>query len=182
MNAIDPTTGPRPPGATAPGARPDDTRRAVLGRNSRGALLTVHIIVSVGLLGDSAGFLAVAVRREISDDPALIRSAHELLAMFALFFGIPLSFLSLITGVALGLGTRWGVFRYPWVVTKLALNLSVIAVGAIVLRPVLRTGAEVNGAALIAGSAYDVAALALATGLGVFKPGRRFRRPARAGR
>jgi len=136
--------------------------------------------VSVGLLGDSAGFLAVAIRRSVSDDPALVASTHEILGMFALLFGIPLSFLALITGVALGLGTRWGIFRYPWVITKLALILSVIAVGATVLRPVLARGAHLDPALLIAGSAYDVAALSLATALGVFKPGHRLRRRAPA--
>jgi hypothetical protein len=40
--------------------------------------------------------------------------------MFSLVFGIPLSFGALLTGLALGLGTRWGVFTYPWVVGKLA--------------------------------------------------------------
>ena len=85
-------------------------------------MLTIHIVVSVGLLGDSAGFLAVAIRRATSDDPAFVDAAHDLLGMFALLFGIPLSFLTLLTGVALGLGTPWGVFRYPWVVVKLVLR------------------------------------------------------------
>jgi hypothetical protein len=112
-------------------------RRWRLRRRSRNTLLTIHIIVSVGLLGDSAGFLAVAIRRSLSNDPALVESSHQLLGMFALYFGIPLSILALLTGAALGLLTRWGVFRYPWVTAKLALNLSVILVGALVLRPVM---------------------------------------------
>jgi hypothetical protein len=132
-------------------------------------------MVSVGLLGDSAGFLAVAVRRSISDDPALITSAHQLLGMFAFVFGIPLSFATLLTGIALGLGTRWGVLRYPWVAAKLFLIVTVILVGALVLRPVLAGDPNGSGTALIVGAAYDVAALAMATGLGVFKPGRPWR-------
>lgn len=116
------------------GAQPA-VRRWRLRRRSRNTLLTIHIIVSVGLLGDSAGFLAVAIRRSASTDPALVGSSHELLGMFGLYFGIPLSILALLTGAALGVFTRWGVFRYPWVTAKLALNLSVILVGAIVLRP-----------------------------------------------
>ena len=83
-------------------------RRRRFGRRSRNIVLTVHIVVSVGLLGDSAGFLAVAIRRSTSDDPAFVESAHELLGMFVLLFGIPLSFLTLLTGIALGLGTPWG--------------------------------------------------------------------------
>ncbi|MGH2477613.1 MAG: DUF2269 family protein, partial [Candidatus Limnocylindrales bacterium] len=150
------------------------TRR--FGRRTRNAVLTAHIVVSVGLLGDSAGFLAVAIRRETSDDPAFVDAAHDLLGMFALVFGIPLSFLALLTGVALGLGTPWGLFRYPWVVTKLVLIVTVILVGAIVLRPVLADEPTSDGIALIIGAAYDVAALALATALAVFKPGRARRR------
>jgi uncharacterized membrane protein SirB2 len=150
-----------------------DAARARLSRRARNTLLTVHIVVSVGLLGDSAGFLAVAVRSAVSDDPAMKDSAHELLGMFALLFGIPLSFLALLTGIALGAGTRWGVLRHPWVIAKLVLIITVIIVGATVLRPVLDDDAAPNDAALIVGAAYDVAALAVATGLAVFKPGRR---------
>jgi hypothetical protein len=33
-------------------------------------------MVSVGLLGDSAGYLAVAIRGAISNDPLIARSAY----------------------------------------------------------------------------------------------------------
>jgi hypothetical protein len=82
-----------------------------------------------------------------------------------------------LTGVLLGLGTRWGVFRYPWVTTKLLLNLSVIAVGALVLSRGMNAMLSGRGGAegqLIAGAAYDVIALTVATTLGVFKPGGRW--------
>lgn len=144
-----------------------------LPRRARQWVLTTHIGVSVGLLGDAAGFLAVAIRHVATNDPAFSAATLDLLGMFALYFGIPLSFLALFSGVLLGLGTRWGVFRYPWVVAKLGLIVTVILVGAIVLRPLL-FGNEVNDTALVGGAGYDVAALATATGLAVFKSGRRF--------
>jgi hypothetical protein len=163
---------------TSPRATPAaPVRRDSFSRRTRNIVLTVHIVVSVGLLGDSAGFLAVAIRRALSDDPAFVDASVDLLGTFALFFGIPLSFLSLLTGIALGLGTRWGVFRYPWVTIKLVLIVTVIAVGALVLRPVLADDSNPASTPLIIGAAYDVAALAAATALAVFKPGR-----ARAGK
>ena len=67
------------------------------------------------------------------------------------------------------------MLRYPWVTTKLALNVSVILVGALVLGPsadAMRTGDGDAGGLLVAGAAYDLAALTLATSLSVFKPGR----------
>ena len=145
-------------------------------RNTVLAILTTHIALSVGLLGDSAGFLAVAIRRALSDDPAFRDAALQLLSMFALMFGIPLSFLALLTGITLTLVTKWSLFRYPWPIAKLCLIVSVILVGAFVLRPVLTGSIQAGDSQLIAGAAWDVAALAVAVGLAVFKPGHRIGR------
>lgn len=146
---------------------------------ARRALLTIHIIAGVGLLGDVAAVLAVNVRAATTADPALAAASYELLAMFTVLFGIPLSFVALVTGILLGLGSPRGVLRYAWVTTKLVLLISVILVGALVLGPgteAMRTGDGGAQPRLIAGSAYDVVALSLATGLSVFKPRRRVRR------
>ncbi|HEY0874795.1 MAG TPA: DUF2269 family protein [Vicinamibacterales bacterium] len=145
---------------------------------TRNAVLTFHIAVSVGLLGDSAGFLAVAIRAARADDPATVMEMMRVLNMFAIVFGIPLSFAALISGLLLGFGTKWGVVRYPWVIAKLTLIVSVIAVGGAVIGPALTTmlaGGMGESPRLVAAAAYDVVALAVATGLSVFKPGRRLR-------
>jgi hypothetical protein len=47
-------------------------------------------------------------------------------AWFAL---VPLAHASLLTGLALSLGTAWGIFRHYWVVAKLA--LTVLATGVL---------------------------------------------------
>lgn len=161
-------------------AAPRPARRR-LPLNARHALLTAHIVMAVALLGDAAGDLAVAIRTSTIDNPVLVHDSAKTLNLFSLVFGIPLSFGALVTGLALGLGTRWGVFRYPWVVAKLALIVSVILVGAFVIGPGsndLVQGTDTTGR-LIAGAAYDVAALTIATSLSVFKPGRAFRREPR---
>jgi hypothetical protein len=45
----------------------------------------------------------------------------------AWFVIVPLAFASLLTGVLLSLGTKWGLFRYYWVLAKLLINtLSII--------------------------------------------------------
>lgn len=152
------------------------TPRLRLGRRGLKALLAAHIAVSVGLLGDSAGFLAVALRWAGSEDPAFRAIAEDVLGMFALTFGIPLSLLALATGVALSRATRWRIHRHGWVAAKLGLILSVILVGATAMSPLLRTGARPDEAALLLGASWDVLALTAAVGLAVFKPARR--RPA----
>jgi hypothetical protein len=64
------------------------------------------------------------------------------------------------------------VFRYPWVVTRLALVVSVMAVGALVINPALAAslGGDDGTTRLIAAAAYDVAPASSATVLSVFKP------------
>jgi hypothetical protein len=138
-------------------------------------LLTAHILVSVGLLGDVAGFLAVAIRANGTDDPEVARASYDILAMFSTFFGIPLSFAALLTGLGLGLGTKWGVLRYPWTTAKLLLILSVVLMGAFVLGPSVEQMRDGSGGVegrILFGAIWDLGALGTATVLSVFKPGR----------
>jgi hypothetical protein len=99
--------------------------------------------------------------------------------MFSLVFGIPLSFAALLSGLGLALGTKWGVFRYPWVITKLTLIITVLLAGTFVIGPasnqMLNSGVDTTPR-LIAAAAYDVVALTVAATLSVFKPGKRLRK------
>jgi Predicted integral membrane protein (DUF2269) len=143
---------------------------------ARRAVLTAHIVASVGLLGDVAALLATAIRAATTNDPELAASAYELMSMFSFVFGIPLSFVSLGTGLALGLGSRWGVLRHGWTTAKLVVIVSVILVGAFVIGPseaAMDDGEGGRDTVLIVAAAYDVLALGLATGLSVYKPRRR---------
>ena len=157
----------------------DNHQRRYLSRRARNALLTAHIMISisVGLLGDSAGFLAVAIRAARARSAAVMVEMVRVLKMFAWTFGVTLSFGALLSGLTLGRGTRWGVLRYPWVTTKLLLIVSVILVGALIIGPALaatlQRGVDAT-ARLMAASAYDVLALAVAATLSVFKPGKPF--------
>jgi len=156
--------------ATAPPRR--------LAPSARRAVLTVHIVASVGLLGEIAGFLVIALRAAASDDPAVAAASYDLLAIFSAAFGIPLSFLALASGIALGVTSKWGVLRYWWVTAKLVLLASVILVGALVLGPgvdAMRNGGGGAETRIVAGAAYDVVVLLVATGLSVYKPRRRRR-------
>ena len=146
-------------------------------QRTRQVLLTAHIIFSVGLLGDSAGFLAVSIRAATTDDPKAVAELVRVLSMFSAVFGIPLSFAALLTGLTLGIGTKWGVFRYPWVTAKLLLIVSVMFVGGLLIGPamnVMLAGTADATGRLIGAAAYDVLALTFATTLSVFKPGRQF--------
>lgn len=137
------------------------------------SILTFHIIISVGLLGDSAGYLAVAIHGANVTDPITSKATYEILQMLAFIFGIPLSFLALLSGLWLTFVTKWKLFRYPWVTIKFLLIISVILVGGLVLKNGMESMLNGTGGTerqLIFGGAYDVLALTIATALSVFKP------------
>ena len=81
-----------------------------------------HITSSVGWIGAVLVFLALAVIAMTSRDERTVRGAYLLMAPAAWFVLVPLAHASLLTGIALSLGTAWGLFRHYWVVLKLLLT------------------------------------------------------------
>jgi uncharacterized membrane protein len=148
---------------------------------TRRALLSAHVISSVGLLGASAALLLLGITAASTGDPGRAHAAYTFMSMFGYAFGIPLSFSALITGVVLGLGSKWGVLRYPWVTIKLGLLVTTILSGALVIGRVSEQMADGTGGSetqLLAAASYNVVALVTSTMLSIYKPGRR-RGPAR---
>ncbi len=90
--------------------------------------LTAHVTSSVGWLGAVAVFLALGIAGLTSPDVQTVRAVY--LAMEPAGWGVlvPLSLASLASGLVQSLGTRWGLFRHYWVVTKLLISLAATAV------------------------------------------------------
>ena len=155
--------------------RPAAAQRRRLAPGTRRALLVVHIIAAVALLGASASVVLLGVTGARTDDPELAAAAFRFASTSGLVFGIPLSFTALFSGLALALGGKWGLLRYPWVTIKLGLLIATILSGALVIGPSadhLMDHPTDGAALLIAGAAFNVAALVISTGLSVYKPGK----------
>lgn len=146
----------------------------------RKLLLSVHIIVSVGLLGSDAAVLVLCIAGARSADPRTVYPAAHLIATTLL---VPLALLALATGLLQGLLTPWGVVRYWWVTLKLALTAAGIVLGSLVLVPTLSSAAATSGAQLLSvdrlGLVKDASAasivLIVAVLLAVYKPFGRLR-------
>jgi hypothetical protein len=89
--------------------------------------ILVHIITSVGWLGALAAFLVLAVTGLTSTDASTIRAVYLDMPSITWFIIVPLAFASFLSGLVLSLGTKWGLFRYYWVLAKLLINtLSIV--------------------------------------------------------
>ncbi len=86
-------------------------------------MITAHITFSVGWIGAVAAFLVLSIAGVTSRNPDIVRSAYISMELISRFAIIPMCFGALATGILEALGTPWGLFRYYWVATKLALTL-----------------------------------------------------------
>ena len=104
---------------------------------------TTHIASSVGWIGAVLVFLALAVIAMTSQDERTVRGAYLVMAPAAWFVLVPLAHASLLTGIALSLGTAWGLFRHYWVVLKLLIT----AFATVILLVYMRTFRQMAGIA-----------------------------------
>jgi hypothetical protein len=144
--------------------------------------LTAHVICSVGWLGAVAGFLALAIAGLTSQDALTVRAVYLTMEVITWFVIVPLSFASLLTGLAQALGTSWGLFRHYWVLAKLLINVLATVLLLVHTMPIgelasIARETTLSGAAigrlqiqLVFDAGLALLALLVATALGVYKP------------
>lgn len=116
--------------------------------------LTAHITFSVGWIGAVVAFLALVISALNSQDAQTLRGAWLALEWTGRFAIVPLALASLLTGLVMSLGTKWGLFRHYW--TLISLVLTILA--TVVLLGNMRTVSVLAGIAAATDRA-DVSAL-----------------------
>lgn len=125
-------------------------------------------------------FLALAVIGRTSEHETTVRGAYLVMAPAAWFVLVPLAHASLLSGIALSLGTTWGLFRHYWVVLKLLMTAFATAIlliymgtfrqmAGVAADPVVELGLVRNPSPLIH-STLALILLLVTTVLGVYKP------------
>ncbi|MBA2532152.1 MAG: DUF2269 domain-containing protein [Nocardioidaceae bacterium] len=84
--------------------------------------LATHLTFSVGWIGAVVGYLALGVAAVGSQDAQTVRGAWIAMELIGWYVIVPLAVGSLLTGLAMSLGTKWGLFRYYWVLLAFALT------------------------------------------------------------
>lgn len=107
----------------------------------RKALVAAHVISSASWVGIGLVILAMSVVAMTSSDIHTTQVIYELMAVFDLTLLPWANFAASLTGIALGITTKWGLIRYYWVAIKLA-----IAVGVLVMAFAFLHGALVSAA------------------------------------
>jgi hypothetical protein len=170
------------------------TVRWRLGATARKSILLVHIASAGVWLGIDVVMAVLIFTALGSDDGATRALAYRALELVAVGPLLVTGLLCLLTGVLLGLSSRYGLVRYWWVAVKLVLNLLLTGLVLVALAPEVTAHAEqarrfaagepasLQVGDLIFPPIVSPTALLVAMALAVFKPWGRIRRPSRPGR
>ncbi|MCM4082809.1 hypothetical protein [Paractinoplanes hotanensis] len=149
--------------------------------------LVLHIVSASAWIGVDVMVAVLVGVGALSDDSARRGLAYQALGSFLVWPMLVSGLVCLVTGLVLGLGTKWGLVRYWWVAIKLVLNVALCTLILLLLRPTMPEVAA-YGKSLSAGEAvtFEVSSLIMppvvsltllgvATVLSVYKPWGRIR-------
>lgn len=172
-----------------PAARP----RLRLSPRLRKATLVVHIASAGAWIGIDVLVAVLVLTGWFADDASVRGAAYQALGLFVVWPMFSAAVVCLLSGLLLGLGTKWGLVRYWWVAVKLVINVVLCVLVLLALRPgmdeVRVYGEALSTTGRAVGDMGDLffpplvslVTLTVATVLAVYKPWGRVRRsgPAR---
>ena len=173
--------------STVSGTAPRTTPAWRLGRVGRKAALLVHVVSGGVWIGVDVIVAVLVLTGRFADSPSTRGLAYRALASFVVWPMLTAGLVCLASGLLLGLGSKYGLVRYWWVLVKLVLNVLLCTLVLVALQPGMDEVAA-YGVALESGGTADLdvanlyfpplvslCTLAFASWLGVFKPWGRVR-------
>jgi hypothetical protein len=84
--------------------------------------LSAHLAFSVGWIGALVAYLALGVAAA-TGEARTVRAAWIAMELVGWYVIVPFAIASLLTGLVMALGTKWGLFRYYWVLISFVLTI-----------------------------------------------------------
>lgn len=100
----------------------------VMGPRLRKLALSVHLTVSIGWIGSVVAYLALGLAALTTDDDLTLRAAWIAMDLTGWYVIVPLAVASVITGLIMSLGTKWGLLRHYWVLYSFIITVVAAAV------------------------------------------------------
>ena len=135
--------------ATRPASRPEFR----LGRRARRTTLLTHIAAAGAWLGLDVVLGVLVGTALLTGDGQRAAVALQSLGLFAVWPLVVVGLVCLVSGLLLGLGSTYGLVRYWWVAVKLVLNVTLVSLVLVLLRPVVGDSSEAARTALLEGTA-----------------------------
>jgi hypothetical protein len=143
--------------------------------------LAIHLTVSIGWMGAVAAYVVLDLTVAFAEDAQAVRAAWIGMDLIVSRAILPAAIASLVTGLIMSLGTRWGLIRHWWVLISFLLTsfaalvlLSetrvISTLAAIAADPATSTAQLLALPATLPHSLGGLAVLAVVQVLNVYKP------------
>ena len=123
-----------------------------LGRRARRITLLTHIAAAGAWLGIDVVLGVMVGTALVTGDAQQAGVALQSLGLFVVWPLIVVGLLCLASGILLGTGSTYGLVGYWWVVIKLVLNVALVILVLVLLRPGVGEVSESARASLLAGT------------------------------
>lgn len=164
------------PGAATPGLaqrRGQPTARAAfrLRGQARKVALVGHVLSSVGWFGVAVAIVGCVVAAKVTAQPSFAHALYRVVAASG-WLSVPAGLVAAATGALLGLGTKYGLIRYWWVVVKILITIAVVITDALLVSAVAGDVAATGRPtpALYGSTSAHIVVLTIAAVLSVIKP------------
>ena len=88
----------------------------------RRLVFAIHLTCSVGWIGGVLAYLGLGITTVGAGTPQTVQAAWIAMEIIGWYVLVPLAIGSLLTGLLMALGTKWGLFRYYWVLIAFILT------------------------------------------------------------
>jgi hypothetical protein len=146
-------------------------------RRWRQLLVALHVITSVGWMGQALAIFALVAIGLASDDPDTRLSAYSMAQVVDGYVLVYLANAAAFSGLMLCALTPWGYFRHWWVLTKFAITIAQLYLGIFLLGPHLDAAVREAGRGgpdpaqwPAAGAAFMASAIAFQAWISLTKP------------
>lgn len=92
-------------------------------------LLSLHLLFTAIIFGVTVVYLVFCIVAATTDDPNVVEASYTMMHVLSKTAGRYSLIGSIITGILLSVFTKWGLFRYKWIICKEILSILSISIG-----------------------------------------------------
>ncbi|UOQ45137.1 hypothetical protein MUN89_04045 [Halobacillus salinarum] len=94
-------------------------------------LVTFHLIFAAILFGITVGFLVLSITAAATKDGTILKGCYSSMYILSTTSLRVSTIGTVVTGIALSIWTKWGLFKFYWIIVKEVLTLISIGLGLI---------------------------------------------------
>ncbi|MRG85098.1 hypothetical protein [Salinibacillus xinjiangensis] len=94
-----------------------------LSMTSKKWLLTLHILFGAIMFGNMITFLILSISASATENRQFVEACYQVMHLMSNTSVKASTFATTVTGICLSIWTKWGLFKYYWIIVKEVLTL-----------------------------------------------------------